>query len=441
MSLAVALIFSTGAIASAKTFSDVPTSYWGYQVINDLSSKEILNGYADGTFKPAATMSSVEFISTITKAYCVLNGLSLPADATLSQKWYEPALNAAVSYKIITANQFSGKENTPITRSDMALLVSNAMSNVAAPADVSAALNKFSDAAEIKKLSASYQGAIAKLGNANIVAGDSKNAFNPASNMSRAEAASVISNYLKLAPVIAKVESGPVESGSIMIAAAASLQNVFEKGLIPEFNKAYPNIKVTGTYDSSGKLQTQIEAGLEADIFFSAATKQMNELKDAGLIDASSIINLLENKIVLIGTSGVKTKVTGFENITDASIIAIGDPASVPAGQYAQEIFTSLGAWDAVLKKSSLGTNVTEVLSWVAAGSAEVGVVYATDAASNKNVVVIAEAPAGTLKQPVLYPIGITTRTTQKAQAQAFIDFLRTDTAKSIFESYGFTVR
>ena len=234
--------------------------------------------------------------------------------------------------------------------------------------------------------------------------------------------------------------AAPVSDGKILIAAAASLQNAFEKGLIPEFAKTYPGIQVTGTFDSSGKLQTQIESGLEADLFFSAATTQMNNLKGKSLIDEATVVNLLENKIVLIKTKGLKTAVTGFENITAAGLIAIGDPESVPAGQYAREVFTNLGSWDDVLKKSSLGTNVTEVLTWIAAGSAEVGVVYATDAASNENVEIIAEAPAGTLKTPVLYPVGITANSPNKPQAQAFLDFLKSDTAKGIFESYGFSV-
>ncbi|MDR1702309.1 MAG: molybdate ABC transporter substrate-binding protein [Sporomusaceae bacterium] len=225
---------------------------------------------------------------------------------------------------------------------------------------------------------------------------------------------------------------------TVMIAAAASLQNTFEKGLIPEFQRQNPAIAIEGTYDSSGKLQMQIESGLQADIFFSAAPKQMNDLKSKGLIESSS--NLLENKIVLIKTKGMTTNVTGFENITNADTIAIGDPGSVPAGQYAREVFTSIGNWDAVLAKASLGTNVTEVLSWVAQGSADVGVVYATDAASNGNVTIITQAPAWTLKQPVLYPIGTLTSSPHKTEAQAFIDFLKSDTAKSIFESYGFSI-
>ncbi|MCL2492642.1 MAG: extracellular solute-binding protein [Clostridiales bacterium] len=85
-------------------------------------------------------------------------------------------------------------------------------------------------------------------------------------------------------------------SGDIMIAAASSLQDVFEQDLIPMFNKQYPNIKVSGAYGSSDELQTQIENGLDAQIFFSASAKQMDALVSESLIDRASVVNLLQNK-------------------------------------------------------------------------------------------------------------------------------------------------
>ena len=239
----------------------------------------------------------------------------------------------------------------------------------------------------------------------------------------------------------------PVTSGgeeqhdpvTIMVAAAASLENTYVDQIIPAFTAKYDWITVEGTYDSSGKLQTQIEEGLNADIFMSAATKQMNALVDESLIDADSVVDLLENKVVLIEPASTPSRITGFEDAANAEIIAIGDPESVPAGQYAQEIFTNLGNWDAVLAKASLGTNVTEVLSWVEAASATIGVVYATDAASSQGVKVIAEAPEGSLATPVIYPVGILTNSANKEAAQLFVDFLQSDEAIAIFETAGFS--
>jgi molybdate transport system substrate-binding protein len=235
-------------------------------------------------------------------------------------------------------------------------------------------------------------------------------------------------------------ESGLAVTGEILIAAAASLQNALEGELIPMFNEEYPDVKVVATFDSSGKLQTQIEEGLDAQLFFSAATKQMDALVDGGFIDSATVTGLLENEVVLITGVDTETAVTGFENITDAASIAVGDPASVPAGQYAQEVLESLGLWDGVSGGASLGTNVTEVLNWVAEGSAEVGVVYMTDAASMPDKVrVIATAPEGTLKTPVIYPVGLQPGLGDKAEAaEAFLAFLKGAEALEVFKSYGF---
>ena len=148
-------------------------------------------------------------------------------------------------------------------------------------------------------------------------------------------------------------EAASEEPVTILVAAAASLEYSFVDELIPMFQEKYPYITVEGTYDSSGKLQTQIEEGLEADVFMSAATKQMNALKDESLVDADSIVNLLENKIVLITAADSTSPVTTFEEIGNAQSIALGDPASVPVGQYAQEALTTLGLWDAIQPKVS----------------------------------------------------------------------------------------
>ncbi|MDO5350290.1 MAG: molybdate ABC transporter substrate-binding protein [Lachnospiraceae bacterium] len=230
------------------------------------------------------------------------------------------------------------------------------------------------------------------------------------------------------------------EAEEILVAAAASLKNAYEEELIPMFQEKYPNITVKGTYDSSGKLQTQIEEGLEADVFMSAATKQMKALDEEGMIDSDTITDLLENKIVLIVPAGSDAGLETFEDIADAASIALGDPASVPAGQYAQEALTSLGIWDSIQDKVSFGTNVTEVLNQVAAASADAGIVYATDAASMADqVTVVAEAPEGSLSAKVIYPVAVVKESAHADSANAFVEFLKTPEAMAVFESYGFS--
>lgn len=231
--------------------------------------------------------------------------------------------------------------------------------------------------------------------------------------------------------------------GEVNTFIAASLSNAMEE-IQKDFNETYPDVEILYNADSSGTLQTQIEEGARCDIFFSAADKQMNALVDENLAKKDTVEDILENKVVLIKPKNGETKVTGFENITDAANIALaGD--SVPVGQYAREIFDNLGITDEVNKMEiNEGKNVSEVLAAVSEGSNEIGIVYATDAASVADKVdVIAEAPADVLKTPVLYPVGLIedkeASEDDTAAAEAFLEYIKSDDAMKVFEKYGFT--
>ena len=232
-------------------------------------------------------------------------------------------------------------------------------------------------------------------------------------------------------------------SGEVYVFIAASLSNAMEE-IQKNFNGQYPDVEILYNADSSGTLQTQIEEGSRCDIFFSAATKQMDALVEEGLAEEDTVTDLLENKVVLIKPTGGETAVTGFENITDAANLALAGE-SVPVGQYAREIFTNMGMMDQVeAMEINEGKNVTEVLAAVAEGSNEVGIVYATDAASVADQVeIIAEAPADALQTPVLYPVGMITDQEASegeiAAAEAFLAYLKTDEALAVFEDYGFS--
>ena len=234
--------------------------------------------------------------------------------------------------------------------------------------------------------------------------------------------------------------AAPQQTKTLRLAAAASMEKVFTQKLLPLYQQKHPDVKIEGVYDASGKLQAQIESGLAADVFISAANKQMKALSDKGYMDKETVKPLLENKLVLIvPKQSANAEIKGFENLTAAKHPAIGDPASVPAGQYSKEALTKLGIWEQVSAKASLGTNVTQVLNWVAEGSADAGLVYATDAALLKDKVqVVAEAPQGALQKPVIYPIGVLQKAPQAAAAKEFAAFLQSDEAMKIFEEYGF---
>lgn len=231
--------------------------------------------------------------------------------------------------------------------------------------------------------------------------------------------------------------------GELYVFIAASLANSMEE-IQKDFNQKYPDVKIFYNADSSGTLQTQIEEGSRCDIFFSAATKQMDALVEEQLAKEDSVEDLLENKVVLIKLKDAETKVTGFENITEAENLALAGE-DVPVGQYAREIFTNLGIMDQVEKMEiNEGKNVTEVLAAITQGSNEVGVVYATDAASVADQVdIIAEAPAEALETPVLYPVGLTedqeASSAEQEAAEVFLEYLQTEEAMKVFEEYGFS--
>ena len=170
----------------------------------------------------------------------------------------------------------------------------------------------------------------------------------------------------------------------------------------------------------------------------------MDALTEEKLTKEDTVKDLLENKVVLIRPKDGETKVTGFENITDAENMALAGE-DVPVGQYSREIFSNLGIMDDVNKMEiNECKNVTDVLAAVSEGSNEVGVVYATDAASvTDKVDIIAEAPTDSLKTPVLYPVGLIedkeASEDDTRAAEAFLDYVESDAAIKVFEDYGFT--
>lgn len=234
----------------------------------------------------------------------------------------------------------------------------------------------------------------------------------------------------------AKTDEKTIE---LHILAAASLTDAFEE-IAKEYEKMAPDVRIVFNFDSSGTLKTQIEQGAPADLFVSAAMRQMNELDEAGLIKTDTIIKLLENKVVLIKPAGEQTEIASFEDAASdkAEMIAIGN-ADVPAGQYAEEIYKNLGLWDAVQKKANLATNVRQVLDWVATGNVPCGVVYATDAMIEKDVEIICEAPEGSCEK-VIYPAGVVKDSRYPEEAEAFENYLRTEEAEKILKNYGFTI-
>ena len=226
----------------------------------------------------------------------------------------------------------------------------------------------------------------------------------------------------------------------IIVAAGASLKDALdEAGSLYESINA--DVKIIATYGSSGSMQKQIRQGAPIDILIPAATKQMNELQDEGLLVSGTRVTLLKNKVVLVVPKDNES-IKGFRDLGAARIrqIAIGEPSSVPAGQYAEQIFKTLGILDEVKAKAVYAKDVRQVLAYVEEGEVDAGVVYATDAAIAKKARIAAYAPEGS-HAPVEYPAAVVATGKSAEKAREFLEWLAGPKATEIFERYGFTVR
>ncbi len=233
-------------------------------------------------------------------------------------------------------------------------------------------------------------------------------------------------------------------NAKLNVYAAASLADALNDA-IAEYNKTQPGVEITPATGSSGDLMTQIEEsdGVDVDVFFSAATKQMDQLVADGYVDEANVVKLLKNEIVLIGAKDSDTKVTGFDNITDAKNIALADD-TVPVGQYAREAFDSLGISVDDFAEVNECVDVSAVKEAVKEGSNEIGIVYYSDYYSVKDDVELIEVCDQNLYNECVYPVAVVNNKNaddeQSDAAKDFVAFLQTDAAKQIFEDYMFTI-
>ncbi|NLA10965.1 MAG: molybdate ABC transporter substrate-binding protein [Firmicutes bacterium] len=224
---------------------------------------------------------------------------------------------------------------------------------------------------------------------------------------------------------------------TLNLSVAASLTDAMEE-LAELYKDEQAHVTIEFNFGSSGALQQQIEQGAPADIFMSAASKQMNELEEKELLLDGTRVDLLQNELVLVVPKGF-AGVEEFGDLTadEIELIAIGDPESVPAGKYAQEAFTSLGLWEALEGKLMLSKDVREVLAYVETEAVQAGAVYRTDALISDKVEVAAAAPEGS-HAPVTYPVAVLKDSKNQEEAKALLKYLTGKKAKEIFEKYGF---
>ena len=223
----------------------------------------------------------------------------------------------------------------------------------------------------------------------------------------------------------------------LIVSAAASLTNAFGE-IGKKFESANPGTKVVFNFGASGALFQQIDKGAPVDIFASADQKTMDQAAAKGLIISGTRKDFVSNELVLIVPHGTKTPVKTLPDLNASGIgkIALGNPETVPAGRYAQEVLTYEGLWDELKPKFIFGESVRQVLDYVSRGEVDAGFVFATDAAVAKDHVSI--ALDATKHEPITYPISIVGSTKNKDLAKRFVDFVLSKEGQEILSTYGF---
>jgi molybdate transport system substrate-binding protein len=235
----------------------------------------------------------------------------------------------------------------------------------------------------------------------------------------------------------ARSQATSQKNADITVSAAVSLKDALDAAT-QIYKTKNPGAAVHFNLGGSGTLQRQIEQGAPADLFISASPDEMDKLESESLLLPGSRKNLVTNRVVLIVPLGA-TAVTTFQDLTKPAVklIALGEPRTVPAGMYAQQILTHLGLYDRLKPKFVFGKDVRDVLTYVATGNADAGIVYATDAPISPKVKVVADAPPGS-HAPVIYPIAVVRASGNAAAAKDFEAFLLSAPARAVFAKYGF---
>lgn len=251
-------------------------------------------------------------------------------------------------------------------------------------------------------------------------------------------------------------QTGENPQAEIQVFIAASLNTVMED-LAERYQETSPDVKITLNADSSGTLLTQIQEGYECDLFFSAAPKQMDDLEADGLVKDGTRANVVNNQVVVVTLKDSGTKVTGLETLKDAESIALAG-GSVPVGRYTREALKSLGLlggskpaeeYTTEEVSAALGgveiseqDNVSKVLIAVAEGSCEVGTTYYSDTYGYEEELEILETVGYDLTGDVIYPVCLVENPEaddrQAKAAEDFYEFILSEEAKEVFDSYYF---
>lgn len=223
---------------------------------------------------------------------------------------------------------------------------------------------------------------------------------------------------------------------TLTIAAASSLSEAFQDLKTAFEAESETNLKLN--FAASGSLQRQIEQGAPIDIFASAAEQPMKTLQQQSLIHNGTYKFFARNQLVIIAPKATVWISQGAD-LADSRLqrLAIGNPATVPAGSYAQKALGNLYPRLKAQQKLIPAENVRQVLTYVEQRHVDAGIVYASDVDKRRTVRVVAKIPASATGA-ILYPIAVLKQSQHPQQAKAFIQFVLSDQGQAILQQHGF---
>ncbi len=244
---------------------------------------------------------------------------------------------------------------------------------------------------------------------------------------------------LLVAVLAVLVLPAPAGAGELTLSVAVSMKEVVQE-LGRRFQETRPGVTIRYNLGASGDLQKQIEAGAPVDVFVAAGVRQMDELERRGLIVAGSRRVFARNVLTVVKAAGARVDLTRPADLLDARVsrVAIGNPRTVPAGQYAEESLRALGLWERLGPRLVLAENVRQVLDWVARGEVDAGWVYVTDLRVRPGQVVEAFRPPEDTYQPVVYPVAVVRASRQAALAGALVTLLTGPEGRAVLARHGF---
>jgi molybdate transport system substrate-binding protein len=233
--------------------------------------------------------------------------------------------------------------------------------------------------------------------------------------------------------------AGLAHAQEMTLSVAISMKDAVEE-LGRGFMAGRPGVTLRYNFGSSGELQKQIEAGAPVDLFVSAAQRQMDELERKGLVAATTRRVFARNVLTVIKPADSRIDLVKPVDLLDARVtkIVIGNPRTVPAGQYAEESLRALGLWEKLQAKLVFSENVRQALDYVARGEVDAGFVYTTDAVTRGPQVREAFRPGEDTYRPVLYPVAVVAGTRHGGLARAFLDLLVSRDGQAVLARLGF---